>query len=196
MLAFADFRRCMRVISGTARRLALKTVEGLETRPTTDRIKETLFNMINNDIYNCNFLDLFSGSGAIGIEALSRGAKKAIFVESNKKAINCINDNLKFTKLEKNAIVMPMLVEDALKRLDKTEEAFDFVFMDPPYNNLLEKNVLIFLAKSDLINQNSTIIVEASIETSFDYLEELGYKIVKEKKYKTNKHIFISLMEK
>lgn len=68
----------MRVIAGSARRLTLKTIEGMDTRPTTDRIKETLFNMIQNDIYGCTFLDLFSGSGAIGIEALSRGAKEAV----------------------------------------------------------------------------------------------------------------------
>ena len=73
----------MRVIAGSARRLTLKTIEGMDTRPTTDRIKETLFNMIQNDIYGCTFLDLFSGSGAIGIEALSRGAKEAVFVEKN-----------------------------------------------------------------------------------------------------------------
>ena len=75
----------MRVIAGSARRLTLKTIEGMDTRPTTDRIKETLFNMIQNDIYGCTFLDLFSGSGAIGIEALSRGAKEAVFVEKNQK---------------------------------------------------------------------------------------------------------------
>ena len=85
----------MRVIAGSARRLTLKTIEGMDTRPTTDRIKETLFNMIQNDIYGCTFLDLFSGSGAIGIEALSRGAKEAVFVEKNPKAADCIRDNLK-----------------------------------------------------------------------------------------------------
>ena len=90
----------MRVIAGTAKRLQLKTVEGLDTRPTTDRIKETLFNMISEYLADSYFLDLFSGSGAIGIEALSRGAKEAYFVEQNKNAIQCIRDNLKFTKLD------------------------------------------------------------------------------------------------
>ena len=89
----------MRVIAGSARRLTLKTIEGMDTRPTTDRIKETLFNMIQNDIYGCTFLDLFSGSGAIGIEALSRGAKEAVFVEKNPKAADCIRDNLKAARL-------------------------------------------------------------------------------------------------
>ena len=89
----------MRVIAGSAKRLQLKTVEGMETRPTTDRIKETLFNMISAYIADSNFLDLFSGSGAIGIEALSRGATCAVFVEQSKKAMECIEENLKYTKL-------------------------------------------------------------------------------------------------
>ena len=82
----------MRVIAGSARRLSLKTIEGLDTRPTTDRIKETLFNMLQNEIPGCRFLDLFAGSGGIGIEALSRGAREAVFVENNPKAISCIQD--------------------------------------------------------------------------------------------------------
>lgn len=83
----------MRVIAGSARRLLLKTVEGMETRPTTDRIKETLFNIIQNDLYGCVFLDLFAGSGAIGIEALSRGAKRAVFIDNGNRQISCIRDN-------------------------------------------------------------------------------------------------------
>ena len=85
----------MRVIAGSARRLLLKTVDGMETRPTTDRIKETLFNMLQNDLYGARFLDLFAGSGAIGIEALSRGAKEAVFVDKGDGQISCIRENLK-----------------------------------------------------------------------------------------------------
>ena len=96
----------MRVIAGTARSLPLKTIEGLDTRPTTDRIKETLFNMLQSEILGSRFLDLFSGSGAIGIEALSRGAKEAVFVEHSKPCVACIKDNLKFTKLDEKAVVM------------------------------------------------------------------------------------------
>ena len=83
----------MRVIAGTARRLLLKAPVGMDTRPTTDRIKETLFNMLQNDIYGSRFLDLFSGSGAIGIEALSRGAQSAVFVENQREALSCIREN-------------------------------------------------------------------------------------------------------
>ena len=95
----------MRVIAGSARRLQLKCIDGLETRPTTDRIKETLFNMINDDVYNAIFIDLFAGSGGIGIEALSRGAREAVFVEKNRKAVAVIEDNLNHTKLKDKAKV-------------------------------------------------------------------------------------------
>ncbi len=95
----------MRVIAGSARRLLLKTVEGLDTRPTTDRIKETLFNVLQNDVPGCMFLDLFSGSGAIGIEALSRGASLAVLIEKNPKAAACIRENLEHTRLADRALV-------------------------------------------------------------------------------------------
>ena len=91
----------MRVIAGSAKRLQLKTLDGLETRPTTDRIKETLFNMLTPYLYDCMFLDLFAGSGGIGIEALSRGGMESVFVDNNPDAVACIRENLKHTKLER-----------------------------------------------------------------------------------------------
>ena len=108
----------MRVIAGKARRIPLVTVKGMETRPTTDRTKETLFNMIAHGLCDCTFLDLFSGSGAIGIEAISRGVKKAVFVENNPNAIQCIMENLKKTQLEDQAEVIREDVFSALRRLD------------------------------------------------------------------------------
>ena len=89
----------MRVIAGSAKSMPLKTIPGTDTRPTTDRIKETLFNMLQPYLCDCRFLDIFSGSGAIGIEALSRGAYSCVFIEKNKKAAECIRENLKFTRL-------------------------------------------------------------------------------------------------
>lgn len=180
----------MRVIAGKARSLRLKTVEGDGTRPTTDRIKETLFNMINNDMYNCRFLDLFSGSGGIGIEALSRGASQAYFVECNKKAAKCIRENLEFTKLIDSAVIMETTVNSAINLL-KGKGTFDYIFMDPPYNKLIEKEVMELLADSDILSNDTVIIVEASKETSFDYAGDMGYEIIKEKIYKTNKHLFL-----
>lgn len=184
----------MRVIAGKARRIQLRTISGDDTRPTTDRIKETLFNMINHQLYDINFLDLFSGSGGIAIEALSRGAKSATFVENNRKAVKCIEENLKKTHLEEEATVLCCDAMSALKRLENDNQKFEIVFLDPPYNKELEKNILIFLSKSDLINENSTIIVEASIETEFNYVEKLGFEIIRDKRYKTNKHIFLKLI--
>ncbi len=181
----------MRVIAGTAKRLQLKTVKDDNTRPTTDRIKETLFNMLQNDIEGCRFLDLFSGSGAIGIEALSRGAKEAVFVENNKEAINCIKENLIFTKLVNSGIVMSYDVMTAISMLEGRNAKFDIVFMDPPYNKEIEKEVLDRLKQSEIIDSDTMIIVEASLNTSFSYLRDMGYELFKEKKYKTNKHMFI-----
>ena len=109
----------MRVISGSARRIQLKTVEGLGTRPTTDRIKETLFNILQPELYRARFLDLFSGSGAIGIEALSRGCGMAVFVENNREAVACIRENLERTKLFQNAVVMQKDVFAAMDQLEK-----------------------------------------------------------------------------
>lgn len=181
----------MRVISGSARRTLLKTTEGLETRPTTDRIKETLFNMLQNSLYDCRFLDLFSGSGGIGIEALSRGAKKCWFVENNRKAAGCIRENLKATHLEDRAVLMECAAVAAIEKLRTEALTFDFIFMDPPYEKKHEFYVLNELRNTKLADEHTTIIVEASKNTSFDYLAELGYETVKVKEYKTNVHIFI-----
>lgn len=181
----------MRVIAGSARRLQLKTVEGLDTRPTTDRIKETLFNMINSGLIQSQFLDCFAGSGAIGIEALSRGASKAVFIEKSPKAVECIRQNLKTTRLEDKALVMSCDVLQALQRLEGKGYLFDTIFMDPPYNHQWERQVLEQLKDSSLIHEDTTIIVEASLETDFSYAESLGFSITRNKEYKTNKHVFL-----
>ncbi len=183
----------MRVIAGTARSLPLKTPEGPDTRPTTDRIKETLFNILQSDIPRSVFLDLFSGSGAIGIEALSRGAKRAYFVENAQKAISCIQHNLTFTKMSDYAIVLKQDVLSALYSIKYKyhEESVDIVFMDPPYNCGHEKAVLAVLENMPYVTEDTVIIVEAALDTDFDWVAELVFEIVKEKCYKTNKHMFI-----
>ena len=179
----------MRVIAGVARSLKLETVEGTGTRPTQDRIKETLFNMIQHQIQGSIVIDLYSGSGSIGIEALSRGATKAYFVENNTNACEFIRKNLKTTKLEDNAIVRKQDAILALKSIE--EDVVDFIFMDPPYGLEYEKNAMIALKDVKYVDEYTTIIIEADLETSFEFIEELGFEITKEKKYKTNKHIFI-----
>lgn len=183
----------MRVISGTARRLPLKTIEGPDTRPTTDRIKETLFNMLQNDIPGCLFLDLFAGSGAIGIEALSRGAKEAYFVEKNSKPATCIKENLKFTKLSDKAVVMENDVMAALSTLRSKVNHFDIIFMDPPYQGGFEPSVLEYLSKASFVDEDTMIIVEADLAHDFSFVTDYGFTIEREKKYKTNKHVFLYL---
>ena len=182
----------MRVIAGSARRLLLKTIDGMDTRPTTDRIKETLFNMLQQDLYGCTFLDLFAGSGAIGIEALSRGAREAVFVERSPQAVACIRDNLERTRLADRAQILSCDVFAALRRLEARREAFDFIFMDPPYRQDLEKEVLSYLSRSSLADGHTRIIAETAKETECGYLSGFGFALLKEKTYKTNKHIFIA----
>ena len=180
----------MRVIAGSARSLRLKTLDGMDTRPTTDRIKETLFNIISPSIFDSIFLDLFSGSGGIGIEALSRGAKEAVFVENNPKAMACLKENLQFTRLASRAMTVTTDVMDALYRLEG-DKIFDFIFMDPPYDRGLERKVLEYLSDSRLVYEDTVIIVEASRDTDFSYVDDLGLTVIREKMYKTNKHVFI-----
>ena len=164
----------MRIIAGKGRSLPLKTIEGIDTRPTTDRIKETLFNMLQYEIADCRFLDLFAGSGQIGLEAVSRGAKEAVFVESGKKAAACIQDNINFTQFNDQCRLMQMDVMAAIRSLEG-KGTFQIIFMDPPYNQELEKDVLMLLSKSTLVDEDTVIIVEASLKTGFEYLEELGF---------------------
>lgn len=184
----------MRVIAGSARHIPLKTLPGDHTRPTTDRIKETLFNMLQFQLADVRFLDLFSGSGGIGIEALSRGAAEAVFVENNRKAAECIRENLKNTHLAGQARVCPCDVLTAIRQMDG-EEPFAFIFMDPPYQEQLEEMVLRALKQSSLVDENTMIIIEAQKETSFDFVKELGFSIKRVKEYKTNKHMFLCMTE-
>lgn len=178
----------MRVIAGRARHLKLKTPDGLNTRPTTDRIKETLFNMLQPYLQESVFIDLFSGSGGIGIEALSRGAKRAYFVELNKEAYACILDNLKFTKLTEESTVLRQDVLAAIGNIHEKEA--DIIFMDPPYGQEYEKRVLERLCDMPYVTENTLIIVEMPLTEDFMYALELGYNVVREKRYKSNKHVF------
>lgn len=180
----------MRVIAGSRRSLQLKTPEGMSTRPTQDRIKETLFNVIQNDVAGKDFLDLFSGSGGIGIEALSRGASHAVFVENARPAIACIKENIRYTDFEKEAAVMEMDAQLALERLRGHEE-FGIIFMDPPYEAEVEPVIFRTLSKMDYVTPYTIIIVEAALGRDFSFLNEAGFEIYKIKQYKTNQHIFI-----
>lgn len=180
----------MRVISGKCRGTHLLAPEGMETRPTTDRIKETLFNMIAFDLPECEFLDLFSGSGGIGIESLSRGAKRAVFVDQGKKPLTCIKANLEKTRLNQDAEVMGMNVLDAVKTLGRRKEKFDIIFMDPPYALEGIDEIIATIANQELLHENGYIILERSSANSIVKLPD-NLVLWKEKKYKTTTLSFI-----
>lgn len=180
----------MRVIAGEKRHLLLKTLPGLEIRPTTDIIKETLFNIIQFDLQGISFLDLFAGSGAIGIEALSRGAKEAYFIDNNSDAIKIINENLKNTGLINKAKVFCINATTAIEKLAKNNQKFDIIFMDPPYKKGLYLPVFEKIKDLDVLKTNAKIILETNKEDDAKDIINLGFILYKEKKYKSNKHIF------
>lgn len=185
----------LRVIAGEARSVPLVTVEGEATRPTTDRIKETLFNILQSEIQDCRFLDLFSGCGQIGIEALSRGASFSCFVESDSKAASCIEQNLNKTKLSDKAMLLKGAIPSILRRL-MDDEPFDIVFIDPPYAKKdCYKDALIGAKEFELITADSVIVCEADDRADFSFVDDLGFEVYREKEYKNNKHVFMRLKE-
>ncbi len=183
----------MRVISGSARGHKLKAPKGLTTRPTTDRIKESLFNILAPDIYGCRFLDLFSGSGAIGIEALSRGAERAVFVDSDRNSLSVIKDNISAVKLEKKAEVIGCDVRTAIMRLSSDKALFDIIFMDPPYKKGYTQETLTYIAEQNILAPDGYIVAEISSEEEIPSSDGLELKRIKD--YKTTKMVFFSHKE-
>ena len=181
----------MRVVAGEARSVPLVTPSGKDTRPTSDRIKETLFNILQNDIPGCRFLDLFSGSGGIGIEAISRGAKHCTFVDLAREPIKCIQANLEKTKFTDRATVLPMEVTYGIAKLSRQGEPFDIVFADPPYPKEFESKILNLLGESEILRKDTLVIIETPINRPVDYVDENVYEIEKIKDYKTNRHVFL-----
>ncbi|WP_069998164.1 16S rRNA (guanine(966)-N(2))-methyltransferase RsmD [Cellulosilyticum sp. I15G10I2] len=179
----------MRVISGKCRGTRLIAPEGTLTRPTVDRIKETLFNIIAFDIPQCIFLDLFGGSGAIGIEALSRGAKQAVFVEKDKSALASIRKNLERTKLQDMAVIYESDVRAALDQLKNKSQKFDIIFLDPPYAMGDIESVLRKIAENELLYEEGYIILERSTNTLVSLPQNLV--LWKEKTYKTTTLSFL-----
>lgn len=180
----------MRVIAGTCRSMPLCTPRGEHTRPTTDRIKETLFNILQTEVPGSVFLDVFAGSGGIAIEALSRGAKHAYLIDNDKEACECITKNLNFTKLADDAT---LLKGDFASGIASIREICDIVFMDPPFDSGLDVSALRILKNSKAINEDSLIIIEAGKDRPIEELEACGFTVNRVKNYKTNKHIFLSL---
>ena len=166
--------------------MPLSAPKGDGTRPTTDRIKETLFNTMQAYVPDAVFVDLFAGSGAVGIEALSRGASKAYFVDNSREALDCIRKNLEFTKLADKAVVIG---RNALDALYEIKEQADIIFIDPPYQLGIESDIMRMITERKLVHDDTLIVIEADIDTDLSDIESLGYEVYKEKLYKTNKHI-------
>lgn len=147
----------MRVITGSARGCRLKELEGMETRPTTDRVKEGLFNIIQFDIEGRKVLDLFAGTGQLGIECLSRGAASAVFVDRRTDAVKLIRENLKATRLSDKARVVS---GDSMEFLKSLRESFDLIFLDPPYEAGLLEPAIAHIAKFDILSPHGIIVAE------------------------------------
>lgn len=164
----------MRVITGSAKGRKLLSPQGERVRPTTDRIKEALFNIIGENIKNSILIDCFAGTGNIGVEALSRGAKKCYFIDNDFKSIEIIHNNLELTNLKKNAIIMNSNVSNALKKIEIKKEKVDFVFLDPPYLQEYINPTMKSLSENNILKQNNWIIIEHSKK---EHLEEQYGKI-------------------
>ena len=169
----------MRVITGKARGVSLKTPAGMTTRPTADRVKEAMFSIIQFDIPTASVLDLFGGTGQLGIEALSRGAKCAVFVDDNENACRLIRENLQRTHMDTEATVIR---SDYLAFLKKCTERFDVVFLDPPYAEVFLENSLKMITEIDILQSGGIIVTERPVgkELSLDFP---GYSRSKDYKY-------------
>ena len=194
----------MRIISGKARGTKINTIDEVTTRPTLDRVRESLFNIIQNYVSNTYVLDIFAGSGALGIEALSRGAKQAVFCDINKDAVKIINENLMKTRLKENAIVYNMNYKKMIEKLSKIDFKFDIVFVDPPYKENLAVNSVKLIIQNNLLNENGIIIIETDEkERDLKELQELNkidnenllkIKIIDERKYGRANLIFLRVI--
>lgn len=171
----------MRIISGQARGTKLNTLEGKQTRPTLDRVKESVFNIIQNDLEGTIFLDLFSGSGAIGLEALSRGAEKAILCDKSREAIEIIKTNIEKTHFKEKVEIYNVDFEKCLKDI---KNKVDLIYIDPPYQTDYIFKALQILEESKIIKEDTKIILETDDEERIlKQIEKLDFKVIDERKY-------------
>ena len=169
----------MRVVAGSARGTVLKTPEGMLTRPTADRVKEAVFSILHFDVQEALGLDLFGGTGQLGIEALSRGAKRAVFVDHQQKACELIRENLRRTRFSERASVVR---GDYLDYLKRTREQFDIILLDPPYAENFLENALNCIAEIDFLRDNGIIVTERPLEKALD-IQLPGFSRSRDYKY-------------
>ena len=169
----------MRVVAGKAKGVTLKTPEGMQTRPTADRVKEAMFSIIQFDLPGAAVLDLFGGTGQLGIEAISRGAKSAVFVDAADKACGLIRENLKRARMESEGRIVK---GDYLSFLKSCREKFDVILLDPPYaEDFLEKS-LKMITEIDILQSGGIIVAERPLEKELS-LDFKGYSRSKDYKY-------------
>ncbi|MBR3132594.1 MAG: 16S rRNA (guanine(966)-N(2))-methyltransferase RsmD [Clostridia bacterium] len=184
----------MRIISGTARGTNLKTLDGLNTRPTLDRVKEPLFSIIGDRIDDALVLDLFSGSGALGLESLSRGAKMALFCDNSKDANKIILQNIEKTRTKDKSIVYLSDFRDALKKIKKDELKPDIVFLDPPYESNGIVEALKLIIELGIYNDNALIVAETDeIDRVKSQISEIGLEAIDIRKYGRVYLIFLKI---
>lgn len=169
----------MRIISGKARGTKLFTLEGLNTRPTLDRVKEPLFSIIQEYLQDAEVLDLFAGSGALGLEAISRGARSAVLCDNSREAINIINKNIEKTRL--NAEVINNDFVKTLKRLNGRQ--FDIIFLDPPYETNYLEEAINKILELNLLKENGLIIAETDNQEKVEKIKKLDITISDIRKY-------------
>ena len=169
----------MRVISGKAKGVVLKTPDGMQTRPTADRVKEALFSILQFDLPGTKVLDLFGGTGQLGIEAISRGAKSAVFVDAGDAPCRLIKENLRRAKMEGEGRV---ILADYLQFLAQCREKFDIIFLDPPYAEVFLENAIKKISEIDILQSGGIIVAERPIEKVLD-LEISGFSRSKDYKY-------------
>lgn len=183
----------MRVISGTARGTKLNSIDDLSTRPTLDRVKESLFNIIQPRIEDSVVLDLFAGSGAIGIEFLSRGCKTAYLCDKSNKAVSMIHQNLEKTRLQSNAKIINNDYRKCLYSLSEKNIAFDIIYIDPPYKDDIAVDSVKMILSLKLLKQNGIIIIETDDkDREIENLKNLDVKINDCRKYGRANLIFLN----
>ena len=185
----------MRIISGKARGTKLKTLEGWDTWPTLDRIKESLFNIIQNEIYDAKVLDLFAGSGALGLETLSRGAREATLCDNSNKAIAIIKENIEKTHFEKQTKILKMDYKKVLKILE--DQKFDIIFLDPPYESGFDIEALKIIIEQKMLSEEGIIILETDNEkTKKEQLEIMDINVYDLRNYGRVSLFFLNRKEK
>ncbi|MFR8104418.1 MAG: 16S rRNA (guanine(966)-N(2))-methyltransferase RsmD [Clostridia bacterium] len=183
----------MRVISGTARGTKLYSLDGVTTRPTLDRVKESLFNILQHKVQEANVLDLFAGSGALGIEAVSRGAKRAVFCDKSPEAIEVIEKNIHKTKMQNKSVIIKKDYRKALEELKTNKEIFDLIFLDPPYESNLAIEATTQILTFDILTKDGMLVIETDDKNRIlEKIENLNIEVQDLRKYGRAYLIFLN----